>query len=1753
MAIAVKVISDSEAARSDLAKLRASVDTISSAADNVTKSFKTMAVGLAASIASFATVRMLIEVNDTLTSMASKLKIVTGTIEDFSIAMKDTRDIALATRSGLSDVVTLYSKVTNSAKSFGASQQDISVFVQNVTKAIQMSGATAQETQAVILQLGQALGSGKLQGDELRSITENAQMLSQTIADGLGVTIGQMRALGAEGRLTSKDVFEAIMSQTDKLKSKANSIGVTYGQAFENLKTAGLVLFETLKNGGRSLDATAAGATGQHVKTLAEHINDLALTVNYLATHFDWMMVKMEIDMLSFVQHTIDGFKKIPDAIRDSFGNIKSALPKLDLNINIKKINISDFIPNIMPMAKMVQDWCVIVERAFFWVYDRVIGHSWIPDLVEGIISWTSKLVDAPLTFVKKFTNFTEEAFRMLADKVSSMSFVKPILTQVKQLTDMLNSTTLIHNMKLVMGVQDKTFGVYPNRTVKGGFSVYDNEAPVSKGAHRHSGQGLFENIVNTFKSENQIPFIATVATALTTGLVTAISSGSVIKGTAAMFGIALVSAIGGSYDRMVPIGIMIGAGILAALKGGMPSMIAAIATTGFGLIAARTVSDKEVNLTTGELFSNVLKAITWLSDKLFTDKDPFGILLLIAKLSLIFKSGREYIGNLAIGAATAPTRIASVGTQMFDRKLLDFRADRADERAKAMTIESATKLSDASKQFRDVSYALARSVDPTTGKRTQGLLNAVNSGSVSPNQLYGSQAIEAQRFIVAKQALVNAQLAAQAQAQTIKDTQMFSSKLREASNNISTKLAETAENTKQSAINMGGAAGGILGSVWGFQLGGKIAEGMVGYSDWAKVGVQLMTAGTMQMVGASIGGAIVATIIGTAGSIAAILASPLTIVAVTTAALISAAFAPEKAKEFADVLMNMFIDAGKVLAKAINDILPDKLKTSTSKIEKGQTLLNPFYVADKATEVVTRLGEPIKDTYNFVKNASSEIFSKLGQEFTGALSAIGNFIIPSANASEDSRKSYNKEGANQSLIRQSDNETIKSVSIAIKDSTDNAFDRLVAAIRTTESGNVSDNSDITSFKGAKGAMQIIESTFTNVAKQHNLDNVSFDSAADRIKVAILHLSDLWTKYSGDVRLTAAAYNAGEGAVKDGEIRPGFSTKDASGKIVMTAKKYADIVEQRFNKLSGETVPKVFDNVTKTVVSSADDMKDAGSNLFGDLQKTLSKALDNAPPSIKKLGNSLLATFDELMYSIGAKQKTVVGAGTATEDTPEKSKPVEVEKIKTFTEQINSMKTVKDAVDAINKELADNSITDKIEVADIKNIPDDVKNIVQQLEYLQTANALVKKFKDEGSEFAAGIAKSDANKIINILTKELKEAAIRRKEGGDGKVMSGLAMTAGTDYIKTFQESTAAGFKQVLIGNKKGKDFLKDIADQFTDTIVTQFAKAFMNSLTKKLGIDKMMGDLVSNIFDMGEKAVEKSIGLFKKDKPKDSSIERPGSGWIGNTGVNLPQGVSNEVAKMASGGGITEDAKEIVKATTSSSDELQKIISGSSDLMQGNIISGLGKILSGGFNMVVQAIQALLSLATGGSAAGGAGGIMSGLGNAFSGIGSWLSGLGGASSAAGAAEFAAGASDLIEVAAIMAATGGYITKNGPVKHFEDGGTVFGPGSGTSDSIPAMLSNGEFVVNAAATSRNLALLHAINGNTLPKFADGGRVGSTTTSQGIQTLLGNKQHNQTFNINVTGDISQQTRKEIQLMIPQIATGVNMHNYERGNRR
>lgn len=180
-------------------------------------------------------------------------------------------DIAQRSRTGFAEVADLYARLTRTGKDFGATQGEIAVATETVSKALKVSGASAAETQSTLVQLGQALGSGRLQGDELRSLLENAPVVAQAIAKEFGVAIGALKDLGAEGKLTSDRVFRALVNAQPEVAAAFAKTQASISDSFTLLQNAALKFVGNSRQMG-----LAAQAASTSIQFLAKNIDGVA-------------------------------------------------------------------------------------------------------------------------------------------------------------------------------------------------------------------------------------------------------------------------------------------------------------------------------------------------------------------------------------------------------------------------------------------------------------------------------------------------------------------------------------------------------------------------------------------------------------------------------------------------------------------------------------------------------------------------------------------------------------------------------------------------------------------------------------------------------------------------------------------------------------------------------------------------------------------------------------------------------------------------------------------------------------------------------------------------------------------------------------------------------------------------------------------------------------------------------------------------------------------------------------------------------------------------------------------------------------------------------------------------------------------------------------------------------------------------------------------------------------------------------------
>lgn len=227
--------------------------------------------GPAAGIGAALGTREIIEYADAWTEAGNKIRAAAQIAGVQTRSLNQLKDGANAARADLTTYVDLYAKLIRSASAVAKSEQEIATATDIVTKAFKAGGASTQEQIAGILQLSQALGSGVLQGDELRSIRENAPIIAKAIADEFKVSIAGLKKLGEEGKLTTDRVFKAILNAQKPIEAAFAATNATIKDAFTRINNE-----FTAYIGNADQSAGASARLVQALQYLADNFKDVA-------------------------------------------------------------------------------------------------------------------------------------------------------------------------------------------------------------------------------------------------------------------------------------------------------------------------------------------------------------------------------------------------------------------------------------------------------------------------------------------------------------------------------------------------------------------------------------------------------------------------------------------------------------------------------------------------------------------------------------------------------------------------------------------------------------------------------------------------------------------------------------------------------------------------------------------------------------------------------------------------------------------------------------------------------------------------------------------------------------------------------------------------------------------------------------------------------------------------------------------------------------------------------------------------------------------------------------------------------------------------------------------------------------------------------------------------------------------------------------------------------------------------------------
>lgn len=286
--------------------------------------------------------REFLKMADSMRLVEARINLVSTAGADVSQVLDQLVDISKENRVNLDTTSRLYTRLVPAMESFkvnlegAASATDAAL---KVTKAfgaaLLISGANTQEAIAATTQFTQAMASGKLAGDEFRSVSEAAPAFLKAIADGSGYARSELKALSSEGKLTTELISQALLKMQSSLEAKAAKVPVTMGQAFERVKTDLMVFSRDLNESTGAVDGVVSAietlgiviqGLGSGLAMMKEAVDPLNDSLNGMGTSLGQLLfAASSVYALSKVLASVIGVAGVAGAATTAGGALVTA------------------------------------------------------------------------------------------------------------------------------------------------------------------------------------------------------------------------------------------------------------------------------------------------------------------------------------------------------------------------------------------------------------------------------------------------------------------------------------------------------------------------------------------------------------------------------------------------------------------------------------------------------------------------------------------------------------------------------------------------------------------------------------------------------------------------------------------------------------------------------------------------------------------------------------------------------------------------------------------------------------------------------------------------------------------------------------------------------------------------------------------------------------------------------------------------------------------------------------------------------------------------------------------------------------------------------------------------------------------------------------------------------------------------------------------------------------------------------------
>lgn len=355
---------------------------------------------------------------DEMMNLDGRLRTITSTDEERFNIEDRLYVLSQQNRQGMKEMGNLYFKIANGTKKYGFNTEDFMRATDIVSKSLTIGGASTAEAQSTILQLGQALGSGFLMGDELNSLNENAQPLMQKIAEYFGKDIGELKEMGSERELKSEDIMRAILSAGAKMDEEFSKMPTTIGQSLQQIENLWNRFTQRLER-GTGVFSFIAKSMSNNVMYISNIVNDLFTLMDSYDGSQEWLDNFQDKYPVLFALY--EGFSALKDVIMDIAGVFKPLVDEinsldtadfLEIGNSIKQI-FSGLSPTIEPawqaISRLASDLFPLLKNAFISLAPFVAeGFGILASLLGTIIEAFTWVINLVADFIEENQEFAQ-------------------------------------------------------------------------------------------------------------------------------------------------------------------------------------------------------------------------------------------------------------------------------------------------------------------------------------------------------------------------------------------------------------------------------------------------------------------------------------------------------------------------------------------------------------------------------------------------------------------------------------------------------------------------------------------------------------------------------------------------------------------------------------------------------------------------------------------------------------------------------------------------------------------------------------------------------------------------------------------------------------------------------------------------------------------------------------------------------------------------------------------------------------------------------------------------------------------------------------------------------------------------------------------------------------------------------------------------------------------------------------------------